>query len=734
MADYFPLLSRTIASLGNSTAEQRQAVYQRARVVVEDQLSAIDPPMAEEAISKELELFEQSVIRLEQEMLSLESMKSDPDGGASKEHTTRRHISARLSDLMAKAAAARTAATQERLKSELPPVADPALAGPAVRVESVPSPFTAEAEAESYADHADQGVDHPFIRSPMIEGDPLDALAEAHRRKVAQQPPAREEAVVSAASVQEAAREAQGDPVGPAAASESLERSTLPLPDPLPPPNPYDPLPPKAPELISISSHANQLELASGLLAHSGTGELRGRAAPVSADNFSLIPWLSADFIGSAQPDAPDESDAPSQDPVVEPPHEEAAATEPRPPAPLTSAHTDEQEDQDHATDPTDALPEMPQAVSAGAAHATLSSPPWQEWGVEAPPSPGQDTQEPAPESAEAPSFPFTPSLQEMDTAAAKAAFWGQAHLSKQEEPVPADHPPADATLQSADLESAETVSPAALLELTEDESRPRLLQKRRLDRDVVRKLVMVAVFASVTAAVGVTAWILRDQPSDFEQSASAQRTDLSRKINDRLPSDQATQSQAQLPASQTRQVVGQRAILLEEIPEGQAAPPPVTGQVSWSLETIRDSTGAADVAVKADVKGLSGSLSSMTLGLKRNRDTSFPASHLLEVNFVTPDTSPNGAVRDIGLPELRVDETTRGAALFGLPVPVTDNVFLVGLTNLPDRIEFNIDLLRSRKWIVVPIRFGNGRRAALMIEKGLAGDRALLDAFQAWK
>ena len=95
MADYFPLLSRTIASLGNSTAEQRQVVYQRARVVVETQLSAIDPPMDPDAIAKELELFEQSVVKLENEMLSLESLKGDTDEDVTREHSTRRHISAR---------------------------------------------------------------------------------------------------------------------------------------------------------------------------------------------------------------------------------------------------------------------------------------------------------------------------------------------------------------------------------------------------------------------------------------------------------------------------------------------------------------------------------------------------------------------------------------------------------------------------------------------------------------
>ena len=101
---------------------------------------------------------------------------------------------------------------------------------------------------------------------------------------------------------------------------------------------------------------------------------------------------------------------------------------------------------------------------------------------------------------------------------------------------------------------------------------------------------------------------------------------------------------------------------------------------------------------------------------------------------FVTPDSSPNGRVRDIGTPEMRAEEGMRGTNLSGLPVPVTENVFLIGLNNLPDQIEQNRDLLRSRNWIVIPMRFANGRRAVMMVEKGLVGDRVLLDAFQAWK
>ena len=698
MADYFPLLSRTIASLGNSTAEQRQIVYQRARVVVQAQLSAIDPPMSEEGIAEELELFEQSVVKLENEMLSLESLKGDGDEDVAKEHTTRRHISARLSDLMAKAAAARTAATQERLKSDLPVTADPALSGPAVKIDTVPVPpsTTEPAGSETFIGHDGEGVDHPLVPSSVIEGDPLDALAEAHVRKVAEQQ-------VNAHEVVETAPQSGDDP--PKSVLADIEPVKVSKP-------------PQAAPVESQAMPEDKQPSFDGTTAHA--------SAPV-VDHFSMIPWLSSVQTKSENRQADNESPLPESGVVLAVQEQDHQVEAEISPASLVS-------DDNGLNDPTASIdkasvPEMPQVSVGLIATPTISAVDEDQFQSSADPDadrPSSDTVSEAPLS-----FPplTTISATETDTEAAKAAFWGKAYQPKQDE----SEVNKEVDAQPAEAPTVDTAS-SALMELSEDESRPRLLQKRRLDRDLVRKIVMVAVFATVTAAVGVTAWILRDQPSDFEQNAGLQRTDLSRKINDRLPSDVAPQAEATKTASQAGQVVGQRVFFLEEVPDGQQPPPPVTGQVSWSLDTIRDSNGVGDVAVKAEVKGLSGSLSSMSLSLKRNRDASFPASHLLEVTFVTPQTSQNGQVRDIGLPEMRVDETTRGAALFGLPVPVTDNVFLVGLTNLPDRIEFNIDLLRSRKWLVVPLRFANGRRAALMIEKGLAGDRALLDAFQAWK
>jgi hypothetical protein len=49
MADYYPLLAKAIAGLPESTAEARQAVYDRARMALFGQLRNLDPPVPEDA-------------------------------------------------------------------------------------------------------------------------------------------------------------------------------------------------------------------------------------------------------------------------------------------------------------------------------------------------------------------------------------------------------------------------------------------------------------------------------------------------------------------------------------------------------------------------------------------------------------------------------------------------------------------------------------------------------------
>jgi hypothetical protein len=90
--------------------------------------------------------------------------------------------------------------------------------------------------------------------------------------------------------------------------------------------------------------------------------------------------------------------------------------------------------------------------------------------------------------------------------------------------------------------------------------------------------------------------------------------------------------------------------------------------------------------------------------------------------------------VRDVGLLQLKNEEGTRGTPVAGVPVPVRDNLFLLGLSNLPGDIERNTDLLTKRSWFDLPLRFTSGQRAILSFEKGPSGEGVLNEAFRLWR
>src|SRR5258708_5028958 len=81
----------------------------------------------------------------------------------------------------------------------------------------------------------------------------------------------------------------------------------------------------------------------------------------------------------------------------------------------------------------------------------------------------------------------------------------------------------------------------------------------------------------------------------------------------------------------------------------------------------------------------------------------------------------------------MKSNKQARGTPLAGLAVKVTDGFFPVGLSNVDADRDRNIQLLKERSWVDVPLGYSNQRRAIIAIEKGAPGDRALADAFAAW-
>jgi hypothetical protein len=178
---------------------------------------------------------------------------------------------------------------------------------------------------------------------------------------------------------------------------------------------------------------------------------------------------------------------------------------------------------------------------------------------------------------------------------------------------------------------------------------------------------------------------------------------------------------------------VSQRAVLYEETPDNQSGAA-FTANAVWRVESVPGANG------QPEEKQLRGDISipqrqmQVVVLIKRNTDSTLPASHTLEVQFVLPENFSNGGVANVPGLLFKESEDTNGVALEGHAVRVTNDFFLIGLANEQAKKQQNIQLLGERDWMDMPILYENGRRAVLTIEKGVPGNAAFREALAAWE
>lgn len=299
--------------------------------------------------------------------------------------------------------------------------------------------------------------------------------------------------------------------------------------------------------------------------------------------------------------------------------------------------------------------------------------------------------------------------------------------------------PPPSAPAPLSEGEDATTaIAPA--LPIIADSVRPVVTAPKVQRRvDALRVAVVGVAVALVVAATAIAAFMLRDTPADFEGTQAAAETDSEAqgKFQDRLPALGAkAEASAQNPAPQAKApaTLGARAILVQEPEDPRQQPVISQGRTTWKLDSV---SGGPGQPIDTAVRGLSefgDSGLSLEMVLRRNRDAALPVSHTLELKFLHSDKAQVGPVRDISLPELRAAETQIGTPMAGIAVPVRDNIFLIGLSNLPTDVTRNFEMLTNRGWIAFQTRFADGKRALLLVEKGPIGDRVIADAQMAWK
>ena len=78
MADYHSLIARAVAALPQSTPDTRQAVYERARKALFNQLRGIQPPVAEADIAAEGRALEDAIQQVETERAANDAQATRP--------------------------------------------------------------------------------------------------------------------------------------------------------------------------------------------------------------------------------------------------------------------------------------------------------------------------------------------------------------------------------------------------------------------------------------------------------------------------------------------------------------------------------------------------------------------------------------------------------------------------------------------------------------------------------
>jgi hypothetical protein len=325
-------------------------------------------------------------------------------------------------------------------------------------------------------------------------------------------------------------------------------------------------------------------------------------------------------------------------------------------------------------------------------------------------------------------------------------------------EPVAASAPspmvrpfPPSAPVHVADHEAFQSDDEPVEASPVEDDAtaaRPRIESRTptRQREGMGRTAVLGAILAVVIGGIAVAAWFFKDAPVAVEQAGQTAQAPAAPVAQDNgkfaervgsgaAPAPAAPQAApVAQPAPRADTNAAQRAVFYEEDPAAPQTPKAQVGRITWRLETVNAGQGQPLETAVHGVVDIPDAGMTMNLLLRRNTDATLPASHTVELSFTTRPGDPSRVIRDVGLLQFKSEEAARGTPVAGLPVPVRENFFLIGLSNLSGDVERNVELFVRRNWIDLPVRMASGQRAILSFEKGPSGEAVVTDAFRQWQ
>jgi hypothetical protein len=270
---------------------------------------------------------------------------------------------------------------------------------------------------------------------------------------------------------------------------------------------------------------------------------------------------------------------------------------------------------------------------------------------------------------------------------------------------------------------------------------------------------IAAAVVLGVVLAVAGAAILMRQKPQDLaiRQPVEAAETPPPQppaKIAERVETTPASPASPAAPASEPK--TDQSSVAASTPAAGSqnppAAPAPSAGRAAmlvasadnpqkpvvslgstvWSLIPAAPNQPAT-VAVKAeaDIPDLK---MHATMTLRKNTDPTLQATHTIDLKFSFAEGAPITGFKDVGLPQMRKEDSTAAEALTSVKVKISDVYFLIALAKGESDTARNLDLMQTRAWFDFPLLLNDDRIAKVVFQKSPEGEAMLEKAFDAWK
>lgn len=241
----------------------------------------------------------------------------------------------------------------------------------------------------------------------------------------------------------------------------------------------------------------------------------------------------------------------------------------------------------------------------------------------------------------------------------------------------------------------------------------------------------VIGVLIALILVLTLLAWKLHEGPEDLaklnpQSNEGANPNAEVGKLGDRIDGGGLNRSSSTIPTVQKAEMwVG-------SLKEPDKVDRIYNATVQWRLENVGGSSGEpVTPAIRGEVDIPEAKLK-MSILIRKNADPTLSASHTINISFAPASDSPLGGIKAIGPLQLRRPDAQAGEKIVGIPVPISENYFLIGLMR-GERENRNIALLRSQAIIDLPFQFNDGRIATINMEKGASGDRVFSEAIETW-